>query len=122
MTTLTEGLYTAEFLLTEANGKRSREVVTIAEGENLAAGAVVGIVTEDGEYAAYDNAADTGIEDAAGVLYAAVDATDGAKQGVVIVRDAEVNDSLLQWADDQDSTAQDAGKADLAALGIIARS
>jgi hypothetical protein len=44
MSTLTETTHTAEFLLSEADGKRSREAVTVLSGQDLTAGAVVGKV------------------------------------------------------------------------------
>ena len=44
MATLTEGQHTAEFLVSEANGCRSRESVTILSGQDLAAGTVCGKV------------------------------------------------------------------------------
>lgn len=42
MPVLTEGQHAGEFIVSEANGWRSRDRVTVAEGENLKAGAVVG--------------------------------------------------------------------------------
>jgi len=41
MATLTEAFHTAEFLVSEANGSRSRESVIIAASQTLAAGAVL---------------------------------------------------------------------------------
>lgn len=45
MTAFTEGNYAGEYLISEANGTLSREAGTLASGNNLAAGAVVGKVT-----------------------------------------------------------------------------
>lgn len=42
MTTLYEGTYATESLISEAPGDRSREAVTVASGQNLKAGAVLG--------------------------------------------------------------------------------
>jgi hypothetical protein len=42
MTVLTEGRYAAEYLISEGNGTISREVGTLAAGQNLAAGTVLG--------------------------------------------------------------------------------
>jgi hypothetical protein len=42
MTTFTEGNHAGEHLISEAEGTRSREVVTIASGENVVAGTVLG--------------------------------------------------------------------------------
>lgn len=121
MTTFTEDLHAGGFIASEANGTRSRETITIVSGQNLKAGAVVGKITASGKYAAYDNAAENGTEAAAGVLFAAVDASDADAAGVIVARDAEVVESSLVFAAGQDATAQTAAIADLAALGIIAR-
>jgi len=45
MTELTEGQHKAEFLVSEANGSLSRDVVTILHGQNLQAGHVLGKVS-----------------------------------------------------------------------------
>lgn len=42
MTILTEGRYAAEYLVSEGNGTISREVVTLASGQDLVAGTVIG--------------------------------------------------------------------------------
>jgi hypothetical protein len=122
MTTKTEGTHAGGFLVSEANGLRSREQIVIASGQNLVAGAVLGKITSGGEYAAYDNAATDGTAQAAGILFDAVDASAGAKAGVAIVRDAEVNEAELVYDEDSDATADiTAAVADLLALGIVLR-
>lgn len=112
---LNESTRAGEFLIAEGNGSISREKVVVASGEGaLVPGTVLGKVTASGKYAAYDNAAADGTETAAGILYAAVDATSADADAVVIVRHAEVDGSLL--------TGNDAnGTADLAAIQIIVR-
>lgn len=45
MTELTEGQHKAEFLVSEAEGTISREIVTVASGQNLKAGHVLGKIT-----------------------------------------------------------------------------
>ena len=120
MTTLTEGMHTAEFLYSEANGNRSREEIVVVSGQNLVAGAVVGKITASGKYTAYDNAAVDGSETAAGVLYAAVDASAADAAGVIIARDAEVNGEEIDWGAETGGDIT-AGIADLAAVGIIVR-
>ncbi len=47
MTTLTEPAHAGEFILHEANGCRSREAITVASGQTLVAGAVVGKLVID---------------------------------------------------------------------------
>ncbi|MDR2366437.1 MAG: head decoration protein [Zoogloeaceae bacterium] len=112
---LQEGSHTAEFLLSEGNGEISREEVLIKSGAVYSAGQVLGIVTATGKYAAYDNSdSTTGLGVAAGVLYAPVDAADADQKATVIVRLAEVVQSLLVGLDD-------AAKADLLLRNIIVR-
>ena len=120
MTTLTEGTHASEFIVSLASGNRSVDSITVVSGQDLAAGDVVGVVTASGKYAIYNNAAGDGTETAAGVMYAAVDASAADATGLVVVRDAEVNLAELGW-NSQAGAAQTAGVADLKAVGIIAR-
>lgn len=219
MATKTEGRHTAEFLLSEANGNRSRENITIKSGAGkLVAGAILGMiavgaatsaakaggntgtgtltldattpvlagaksgvysvrcivadtnggtfrvedpdgnvigdvavggtfsddikfaiadggtdfVVGDGfditvavgskKYVAHTPAALDGSQIAAGVLYAAVDATSADAPAVGIVRDAEVKkDEITYHASTDDQAKKDAVNADLAKAGVIVR-
>ena len=115
MATLTENPRTGGFLLSEDNGTRSRETVTLASGNGeIVAGTVLGVLDSGGEYAPYDDAATDGTETAAAVLWATTDTTDAAIDAAVIARDAEVIESELTGIDA-------AGVTDLASVGIIAR-
>lgn len=79
MGVLTEGMHRGEFLVSEANGMRSREIVTIALGENLAAGAVLGkLIAETVSVSA--NAGNTGNGTISGAA-----ATAGVKEGDYVV-------------------------------------
>lgn len=112
---LNEGKHTGEFLLSEANGTRSREQVTIAAAASaMVAGTVVGKITASGKYKAYSNAASDGSEVAAGVLLYEVADSAADQKAVIIARDAEVQGSVLTGSDA-------AGVTDLAAVGIIVR-
>ena len=91
MPVLTEGRYAGEFIVSEGNGKISRETITVLSGQNRQAGAVLGEVTASGKYKALDPAAVDGSQTAAGVLYDAVDASAADAEGVAVVRLAEVN-------------------------------
>jgi hypothetical protein len=115
MATLTEARRTGEFIISEANGTRSREEIVIAAAAAaLTAGTVLGKITASGKYVAYNNAAADGSEVAAGVLYTAVADSAADQPAVMICRDAEVAEIFL--------TGSDAGgKNDLAALGVIVR-
>ena len=115
----TEGPYTAEFLLTEANGQRSRDSATLTGGQ-YAPGQVLGLKSS-GEYAAYNPTASDGTQNAAAVLYGAVDAQDADQLGTIIARDAEVIASQLIWPDTITESQKTAALSQLAEQGIIAR-
>jgi Bacteriophage lambda head decoration protein D len=121
MPELQEGRYAGEFVVSEGNGKISRETVTVLSGETLEAGAVLGKVTASGKYKALDPAAVDGSEAAAGILYDTVDASAADAEGVVVVRLAEVNAAELIWPDGITAPEQTAALGELAALTIIAR-
>ena len=94
MATKTETGHTAGFIVSEANGNRSRETVTIKSGQDLKAGQVIG--TSDvagGNYAAFDNTGTTGVPTAEGILIEDCDASAAAKDAAMLARDAEVNES-----------------------------
>ena len=57
MPVLNEGRYAGEFLVSEGNGRISRETITMLSGQNLQAAAVLGKVTASGKYKALDPAA-----------------------------------------------------------------
>lgn len=100
MTTQTEGLHTAEFLVSEANGTLSRKTGTVKSGETLKVGELV--MLSGGELVAHDGSLDTAGGDVVtpveGIMYEAVDATGGAAAGKVYVdRLAEVVDDLLTY-------------------------
>jgi hypothetical protein len=110
MPVLNEGRYAGEFVVSEGNGKISRE-----------AGAVLGKVTASGKYKALDPAAVDGSEAAAGILYDAVDASAADAEGVAIVRLAEVNAAELVWPEGITGGEQTTALGELATLNIIAR-
>jgi len=90
-TALTEGRHAGEFIISEANGHRSRENGTLAHGEKVAAGELLG-----GTLAAMTsyNASSAG-ENVVGIALYPCDATDAAQPLAIIARDAEVNGKLL---------------------------
>lgn len=113
---------TGEFLLSQANGTRSFEKVTVVSGQDLTSGTVVGVITASGKYAAYDNDAVDGTATAIGILYGDCDATAGDTPATVVVRDAEVTKTKLVWGAGVTTTGEKtAAYDDLAAAGVIAR-
>jgi hypothetical protein len=97
-TPIVEARHAGEFLLSEANGHRSREVVTISDAIAIKAGQVLGKVTADGKYSFYNEAnspAGTGI--ALVVAMYPLSATATNRKITVIARDAEFNGKCLEW-------------------------
>lgn len=121
MTTLTQGPVTAGYLISESNGTRSREVVTLASGNNLQAGAVLAKLAATGKYTEHNPAGADGSEVAVAVLYAGVDASTADAAAVVTSRDAEVQADLLVWSAGISVPQKTAALADLAAVGIVVR-
>jgi hypothetical protein len=99
MPELTEGRHAGDFLVSEGNGRISREIITVLSGQTLQPGAVLGKVTASGKHKVLTPAADDGSEVAAGILYDAVDASGGDAEGVAILRLDEVNAAELVWPD-----------------------
>ena len=123
MTVLVETRHPGEFILSEANGQRSRETITIASGAGIiAAGTVLGKVTASAKYVASAAGASDGSEVPAAInIYGAV-ATASDVTVSAIVRDAEVNGKCLTYHADRDQPAEKtAANVSLANLGVIVR-
>jgi len=130
MTTFTEPKHPAEFLLSEANGYLSRQVITLASNGSTVieyqAGTVLAVLTSGGKYVYYDNAGTDGTEVARAILLEActVPAT-GDLSAVVIARHAEVQATELVYdpglSGGDLTTAKAAAVTDLAAHHIIVR-
>lgn len=126
MTIYTEGRHPAEYIASEANGTRSREVATLLAGNNLPAGAVLARFTSGintGKYTAVNPAsvAGDGSDDAAAILFAATDATAADVSTVITARDTEVKALVLGWPVGTTAPQKTAALAQLAAFGIVAR-
>jgi Bacteriophage lambda head decoration protein D len=121
MTAKLESSHPGEYLLNEFDPNHNRDVITLASGQDLKGGAVLGKLSS-GKFAAYDNGASDGSETAAGVLWDDTDATDGDVECVAHVRGPViVKKPELKWADGQSDSDITAGLADLTAIGIVAR-
>lgn len=122
MTTLTEIIpHVGGFVVSEANGFRSRDTVTIAAGADVRPGEVLGKITASGKYTARAAGAVDGSQVAVAIAYAGAPAAAAGADCVVIARDAEVATADLVWPAGADQAARDSGVAELAAVGIIAR-
>lgn len=120
MTQVNETRSTAEFLVSEANGYRSRATGTVAAGvaPGLAAGTILGLQTSAGNYILHDTGASDGSEDAVAIL---LEPVIGTKDATIIVRDAEINAAHLTYETGASGGEIIAVNAALAALGIIVR-
>lgn len=97
---------------------------TLADGgEDFDEGDVftIAVATVPGQYGQYTPGDNTGLQTAAGVLWGAVDATEGAKTGVAITRDAEVNAAELVWPAGATDAQIATGIGQLEGRGIVAR-
>lgn len=120
MTTFTEGPRTAEFLISEANGFRSRDTGLLDAGVvgTLVAGSVLGKVTATGAFAQYNPANADGTQTVAAILF---ESGVAGSRRTLVVRDAEVKASKLAWFSGATVNQIATAVAALKALGLVAR-
>lgn len=123
MTTLTEGRHTAEYILSEAEGHRSRDNIKIASGSGIVkSGAVLGKITASGKFVPHAPAANDGSQNAIAINYARVDATAADVVAAATTRDSEVRAAALELNAATDTDPEKAAVyASLASVGIIVR-
>jgi len=92
----TQGVQTAEFLLTEAPGSLSREQIAVAAGDALPAGQLLEQDADGTGYVPYGTTEDG---KAAAILYAPLRASEGKRRATAIVRLAEVAEARLSGLD-----------------------
>ena len=119
MAVFEETIGTGGYLVSEAQGTRSREIGVLAAGD-LLPGTVLA-VNGDGKYVQLAPGAADGTEDAVGILYAHTDASESEQNCVVNVRDCEVNGAELTWPDGITELQKDTATSQLAGAGIIVR-
>ena len=121
-TVLTEAMNLGDLLKFEAPNLYSRDRVTVASGQNLALGTVVGIVTANGKAKQFDPSAEDGTQVAAGVLIQPCDAsTADRSDGLVVARHAIVADHALAWPTAITNSEKLAAIAQLKAEGVLVR-
>jgi hypothetical protein len=121
MATYTEPNRPYECVISEANGQRSRETVTIVAGADLEPGSVLGKITASGKYTLYDDGNGDGSQTAVAILLAFADASGADASAAVLMHDAEIKKSLLVWHASADATSKATAYTQLANVGIIAR-
>ena len=111
-----------DLLKYEAPNLYSRDLATVAAGQNLVLGTIVGRDSTTGKLKALDPAATDGTENAVGVLAADVDATlIDREDALLISRHAIVANHALAWPVAITSTEKTAAIAQLEARGVIVR-
>ena len=122
MTSITEQNNLGDLLKYEAPNRYSRDVATIAAGQNLPLGTVLGRNASDGKHYAIDPAATDGTEDAIGVLANAIDATNADRSdAILIARHAIVARGALVWPTGISTAHKAAAIEQLAERGVLAR-
>jgi len=123
MVVLTENLRrTAHYLVSEANGFRSRDTGIVASGSGkVEPGAVLGRITASKKLVPIAPAATDGSQNAAAILFEGCDATAADVRRTITARDAEVQAAVLVWPAGTTDVQKTAALAQLAALGIAAR-
>jgi hypothetical protein len=117
----TESNYLGDWLKYEEDNLYSRDEVTVASGQSLATGTVIGVITASGKVTQLAPAASDGSETAAGVLLNPVDASAGDQPGVIIARHAICSDKGLVWPASITGPQKAAAISQLKALGILVR-
>lgn len=122
MPVLQEPFNLGDLLKYEAPNLYSRDRVTVASGQTLTLGTVLGLVTATGKVKQIDPSATDGSQYAAGVLMQDVDAhlADRA-DGLMVARHAIVADHALQWPAGITLAEQQSAVLQLKALGVLVR-
>ena len=122
MPAITEGLNLGDLLKYEAPNLFSRDQVTVASGQTLPLGAVVGIVTATGKVKQIDPSATDGSQYAAGVLMQPCDAAlIDREDGLMVARHAIVADHALTWPAGITVAEKQAAVLQLKSLGVLIR-
>lgn len=110
-----------DLLKFEAPNLYSREEITVAQGQKLALGAIIGQDSETDLIKALNPAATDGTQNALGALIAEVDATSGNTKAVIITRDAILADHAVIWPSAITLEQKTAAIKQLEARGVIIR-
>lgn len=122
MPAITEGLNLGDLLKYEAPNLFSRDQVTVASGQTLPLGAVVGIVTATGKVKQIDPSATDGSQYAAGILMQPCDAAlIDREDGLMAARHAIVADHALTWPAAITVAEKQAAVLQLKSLGVLIR-
>lgn len=120
MISITEGNNLGDLLKYEVSNLYSRDQITVAKGQNLKLGTVVGYDTKDGFIKALNPTATDGTQTAIGVIASDVNAKENSK-GVIIARGAMLADHAVVWPANITEEQKAEAIKQLEARGIIVR-
>jgi len=123
MSDITEQTRLCDILVGESqiHNRYSRDKVTIAAGQNLAIGTVIGKITASGQVTQVNFASDDGSQIAHGIVIDDYDAVNGLVKGAAIVRNAVVRESALVWPVGATTEQMAGALAQLEERGIVNR-
>ncbi len=121
MATEVMGPTVGDVIYWEEENRYSRDEITVASGQNLTLGAVLGKLTATGEYAEFDPVAGDGSEIASAILIADCDASSASALSVAIVREAIIAPDKLVWKTGLGDAEKQAALDNLKSLGIVPR-
>ena len=111
-----------DLLKFEAPQFYSRSAITIAAGQNLAMGTVLGRKTADDKHQAFDPVATNGAETPVGILLGDIDATlIDREDALLLARHAMVAEKLVLWPAGIDADIKKAAVRHLEEIGILIR-
>ncbi|WP_264685671.1 MULTISPECIES: head decoration protein [unclassified Wolbachia] len=120
MTCITEQNNLGDLLKYEASSLYSRDQITVAKGQNLKLGTVVGYDTKDNLIKALNPTATDGTQTAIGVITSDINATENTK-AVIITRIAMLADHAVVWPANITEEQKAAAIKQLEGRGIIIR-
>ena len=109
---------TANFIVSEANGYRSREQIVVAQGGLYPDGTI--LQAQDGDEVKYAPFAGGG-EGALAVLFQTVDARDADVRATGMVRDCELQRAMLRFVGEVGEEEREEAYAGLAAAHVVMR-
>lgn len=117
-----EGAHPGEWILSEGQGRISRDAEVLLSGQNLTDGAVLGKITASAKFKEMDPAAVDGSQTAAAILLGDANAASADKEITVVSRLAEVLESLLVWKSGVTGGQKTTALTQLKSNHVIARS
>ena len=121
MTVAIEPNNLGDLLKFEAPNLYSREEITVAQGQNLTLGTLVGQESETDLIKALNPAATDGTQNALGALIADADASSANIKAVIVTRDAILADHAVVWPTTITLEQKTAAIKQLEARGVIIR-